>query len=314
MDKARMGRRLAFLCSTLDDPRRIQLRQEEFLQAYRSRGGPDDLIEISHDLTKLGRANSFDVFRALTLFQQPAMHAVEYTHDREFPLQPIIHLPEPAIPDSPFSELIRSRRSGRRFGGSPLTLAQLSALLFGAIGETGRLTTSFEDGHPVEASLRSIPSGGALHPTRAFVAVLQQGQLAPGVYHFDVPTHALEFVKPLLKPDMDALFAAFPVHPDAVNLAQASGIFFITTKFWRARAKYGPRGYRYCLQEAGAASQNLSLTAVALGLAHVVLGGFYDDEVHAILEIDGVDHAVVTSVVVGTPPQQQGVDMPDASL
>ena len=64
----------------------------------------------------------------------------------------------------------------------------------------------------------------------------------------------------------------------------------------------------------GTASQNLSLTAVALGLAHVVLGGFYDDEVHAILEIDGVDHAVVTSVVVGTPPQQQGVDMPDASL
>jgi SagB-type dehydrogenase family enzyme len=314
MDKAGLARRLGFLCATLDDPRRIQLRQDEFLQAYRSRGGPDDLIEISHVLTKLQRANGIDVFRALTLFQQPAMHSVEYTHDREFPLQPTIQLPEPVIPDGPFSDLLRSRRSCRRFGGDALTLAQLSALLFGAIGETGRLTASFEDGRPVEASLRTIPSGGALHPTRAFVAVLQQGQLAPGVYHFDVPAHALEFVKPLLEPDIDTLFAAFPIHPDAVNLEEVSAIFFITTKFWRARTKYGPRGYRYCLQEAGAASQNLSLAAVALGLAHVVLGGFYDDEIHAVLEIDGVDHAAITSVAVGTPPAPHAVGMPDASL
>ena len=267
MDKARMGRRLGFLCSPLDDSRRIQLRQDEFLQAYRSRGAPDDLIEIGHDLTKLRPANSLDVFRALTLFQQPEMHAIEYTQERDYPLQPRVGLPEPVIPDRPFSELIRSRRSCRRFGGSSLTLPQLSALLFGAIGETGRLTASFEDGRPVEVSLRSIPSGGA-----------------------------------------------FPIHPDVVNLAQASGIVFITTKFWRARAKYGPRGYRYCLQEAGAASQNLSLTAVALGLAHIVLGGFYDDEVHAVLEIDGVDHAVVTAVAVGTSPPTRELDMPNASL
>jgi SagB-type dehydrogenase family enzyme len=307
MDKARLGRRLGFLCSLLDDPRRIQLRQDEFVEAYRSRGAPDDLIEISHELTKLRPANSLDIFRALTLFQQPVMHPIEYTHDRDYPLQPRIRLPEPAIPDRPFSELIRSRRSCRSFGGSALTLPQLSALLFGVIGETGRLTVSFEDGSPVEASLRSIPSGGALHPTRAFVVVLQQGQLAPGVYHFDVQEHALEFVKPLLEPDIDTLFAAFPIHPDAVNLAQAAGIFFITTKFWRSRAKYGPRGYRYCLQEAGAACQNLSLMAVALGLAHVVLGGFYDDEVHAALEIDGIDHAVITSVAVGTPPPRHEV-------
>jgi SagB-type dehydrogenase family enzyme len=242
------------------------------------------------------------------------MFPIEYTHERDYPLQPRIRLPEAAIPDRPFSDLIRSRRSCRSFGGSPLTLQELSALLFGATGETGRLPAGSEDGRLIEVSLRSIPSGGALHPTRAFVAVLQQGQLAPGVYHFDVQEHALEFVRPLHEPDIKTLFAAFPIHPDPVNLAQASGIFFITTKFWRARAKYGPRGYRYCLQEAGAACQNLSLTAVALGLAHVVLGGFYDDEVHAALEIDGVDHAVITSVAVGTPPAQGDGDVRNASL
>jgi SagB-type dehydrogenase family enzyme len=314
MDKARMGRRLGFLCSPLDDPRRIQLRQDDFLEAYRSRGTSEDLIEISHDLTKLRPTNSIDIFRAISVFQQPVMFPIEYTHERDYPLQPRIRLPEATLTDRPFSELIRNRRSCRSFGGSALTLPELSALLFGAIGETGRLPAGSEDGRLIEVSLRSIPSGGALHPTRAFVAVLQHGQLAPGVYHYDVKEHALEFVRPLLEPDIETLFAAFPIHPDPVNLAQASGIFFITTKFWRARAKYGPRGYRYCLQEAGAACQNLSLTAVALGLAHVVLGGFYDDEVHAALEIDGIDHAVITSVAVGTLPPKRERDIHNAIL
>jgi SagB-type dehydrogenase family enzyme len=134
--------------------------------------------------------------------------------------------------------------------------------------------------------------------------MLQPGDLATGVYHYDAPEHSLELVKPLPDPKIEALFAAFPVHPQDVNLALASAIFFVTTKFWRSRAKYGPRGYRYCLQEAGAACQNLSLGAIALDLAHVVLGGFYDDEIHSCLELDGVDHAVITAIAVGAPSAQ----------
>ncbi len=314
MDEARMGRRFGFLCTQLDDPRRIQLRQGRFLEAYRRRGQDEDIIEISHDLTKLRRADNSDMADALALFQQPRMYPIQYAQEREYPLQRRILLPEPTIPDPPFSELIRGRRSRRNFRRRPLTLQELSSLMFCALGETGRLTTAFEDDRPVEASLRSIPSGGALHPTRIFVVLLQQGDLAPGVYHYDAPEHSLELVKPLLDAEIEALFAAFPIHPDVVDLAQASGICFVTTKFWRTRAKYGPRGYRYCLQEAGAACQNLSLTAVALGLAHCVLGGFYDDEVHACLQIDGVDHAVITAIAVGALSAQREEDPRDAEL
>jgi SagB-type dehydrogenase family enzyme len=131
--------------------------------------------------------------------------------------------------------------------------------------------------------------------------MLKPGDLAAGIYHFDVPSRSLETVKTLAEPDTRALFAAFPIHPEVVRLDRAAAVFFISSKFWRSRAKYGPRGYRYCLQEAGAASQNLSLAATTLGLPHVVLGGFYDDEVHTFLEIDGIDHAVITCVAVGTP-------------
>jgi SagB-type dehydrogenase family enzyme len=236
---------------------------------------------------------------ALDLFQQPMMQAVQHTHDRDYPMHPCIRLPEPGIPDRPLREALCARRSVRSFSGASLGVSALGSLLFGAIGETGRLITSFEDGRPIEASLRAIPSAGALHPTGIFVVIVQDGELAKGIYHYDVPEHSLEIVRPLSDREFDALFAAFPIHPQVVDITQAAAIYFISSKFWRARAKYGPRGYRYCVLEAGCACQNLGLTAVALGLGHVVIGGFYDDEIHSCLDIDGVDHAVITAMAIG---------------
>ena len=302
MDRNRVGRHLAFLSSRLEDRRRIQLRQGNHLEAFRDRGDAFDITEASHNLTKLCRAGLADTADSVAVFMQPTMYSVEYTKDREYPLQARTQLPEPKIPARSFSKLIRRRRSARNFDARPLSIAQLSALLFCALGETGRLFTGVEeDGSPVEASLRSIPSGGALHPTHVFAAVLQPGDLATGLYHYDAPTHELERVKLLPGSEIEALLAAFPIHPFVVDLASAAALFLITSKFWRSRAKYGPRGYRYCLQEAGSACQNLCLAAVAFDLAHVVLGGFYDDEVHERLEIDGVDHAVITTIAVGAP-------------
>jgi SagB-type dehydrogenase family enzyme len=305
MDRDRVGRHLGFLTSRLEDPRRIQLRQGKFLQAYWDRRDVDDITEVSHNLTKLHRVGDADMADSLAVFMHPAMYSVQYTHDREFPLRARRQLPEPTIPDCAFSDVVRQRRSVRNFDARQLSIAELSGLLFCALGETGRLFIGFEEGDSVvEAPLRSIPSAGALHPTSIFAAVLQPGDLATGMYHYDPPAHELECVKPLGKSEIEALFAAFPVHPLLVDLTSAAALFFITSKFWRSRAKYGPRGYRYCLQEAGYACQNLCLAAVAFGLAHVVLGGFYDDEVHERLEIDGVDHAVITIIAVGAPTVQ----------
>jgi SagB-type dehydrogenase family enzyme len=305
MDSDHVGRRLAFLSSRLEDPRRIQLRQGKFLQAYCDRRDVDDITEVSYDLTKLHRVGIADMADSLAVFMQPTTYSIEYTQDRDYPLQARTQLPEPKIPDCSFSDLVRRRRSARNFDARPLSLAELSALLFCALGETGRLFTGVEEGDSrVEASLRSIPSGGALHPTHIFAAMLQPGDLATGVYHYDAPAHELECVKPLAGSEIETLFEAFPIHPYVVDLTSAAALFLITSKFWRSRAKYGPRGYRYCLQEAGSACQNLCLATVAFDLGHVVLGGFYDDEVHKHLDLDGVDHAVITTIAVGAPAAQ----------
>jgi SagB-type dehydrogenase family enzyme len=68
---------------------------------------------------------------------------------------------------------------------------------------------------------------------------------------------------------------------------------------WRTRFKYGLRGYRFSLLEAGHLVQNVVLAATALGLPAVPLGGWYDRRLDELVGADGLDEASVYAVAVG---------------
>jgi SagB-type dehydrogenase family enzyme len=72
--------------------------------------------------------------------------------------------------------------------------------------------------------------------------------------------------------------------------------------FWRSRFKYGLRGYRFALLEAGHVVQNLVLAATALGLPALPLGGWYDRRVDELVGADGLDEATVYVVLLGGRP------------
>ena len=73
----------------------------------------------------------------------------------------------------------------------------------------------------------------------------------------------------------------------------------ITASFSRARSKYGIRGYRNVLLEAGHAAQNVLLAAAALGVAACPVGGFVDEGLNSLLALDGVGRAVVYLLRLG---------------
>jgi SagB-type dehydrogenase family enzyme len=80
----------------------------------------------------------------------------------------------------------------------------------------------------------------------------------------------------------------------------ASLVIFITALFERSVFKYGDRGYRYSLIEAGHIGQNLDLVCAALRLACLNIGGFFDRRVDELLELDGVSHSTIYSVAIGS--------------
>jgi SagB-type dehydrogenase family enzyme len=73
----------------------------------------------------------------------------------------------------------------------------------------------------------------------------------------------------------------------------------VSAMFWRSRFKYGQRGYRFTLLEAGHVVQNVLLAAEALELAAVPVGGFFDRKVAELLDIDGVNEAPLYVVPIG---------------
>jgi SagB-type dehydrogenase family enzyme len=83
--------------------------------------------------------------------------------------------------------------------------------------------------------------------------------------------------------------------------ALANVVFIWTAIFQHSKWKYRQRAYRYCYLDAGHIVQNLALAAVALGLGSCQIAALYDDEVNALLGVDGKEESTIYMTVVGRP-------------
>lgn len=201
-------------------------------------------------------------------------------------------LPQVALPMVPpiadLGETIWNRVSSRNFSGEPLSLDALGTLLKYSCGTT-RLSS---DGKSMR---RAQASGGARYPIEVYPLVLRAGEgYGPGLYHYQVKTHALEMLwDHIFTPEeLDKLF----VYGWVKN---ASVILLMTAVFRRNQIKYGERGYRHVLLEAGHIGQNLYLVATALKLKCCTLGGTYDEQIEELLDVDGIQESVVYAVAIG---------------
>jgi SagB-type dehydrogenase family enzyme len=186
-------------------------------------------------------------------------------------------------------ELMRARRSARAFGGGAITIAELSTLLRCAYG-----VSEDNDDTAYPRPFRMVPSGGALYPLELYVVALRVGELVPGLYHYDPETGDLADLSSGGEVDR---FAACMIQPELFRDAAAA--ILVSAVFFRSTFKYGDRGYRFVLLEAGHLGQNVMLAARALGLDGVPLGGFLDRLVDAQLDLDGTQESVVYALLVG---------------
>lgn len=177
-----------------------------------------------------------------------------------------IKLPEPRLEsDVSVEEALLKRRSEREYADSPLTLANVSQLLWAAQGITD------------PRGFRTAPSAGGLYPLELYLVVGNVENLPVGVYKYKPDAH--ELLK-LIEDDVRELLAKASgqiwVKEGAVNIVVAA-------VYERTTQKYGEIGIRYVHMEAGHAAQNIYLQAVALDLGAVAVGGFLGDSVKSIM-------------------------------
>jgi SagB-type dehydrogenase family enzyme len=202
-----------------------------------------------------------------------------------------IALPAPKTDDGPgIWDALRRRRSVRVYSQAPVTKQELSQLLWATQG----MTADFR-----EYSLRAAPSAGALYPVETYVYANRVADLEQGIYHYDVRAHALQ----LLKPGNHAKEVAVGAL-DQDTASRAALVFIWSAVFQRSAWKYLERAARYVYLDAGHIAENLALAAEALGLGSCQIGAFYDNEMNAILDLDGVKESVIYMSSVGQPAKR----------
>jgi SagB-type dehydrogenase family enzyme len=190
------------------------------------------------------------------------------------PARQIVTLP-PATRAGSLSveEALRSRRSVRAYTAAPLTLVEISQLLWAAQGLTGA-----EGG-------RTAPSAGALYPLELYVAAGNVTGLQPGIYRYRPGRHDL--IRTEIGDRRSELAAA------ALGqrwVAAGAAILVFTAVYERTTVKYGDRGLRYVHMEVGHAAQNVYLQATTLHIGSVFVGAFRDEAVAKLLELPDAAH------------------------
>jgi len=197
----------------------------------------------------------------------------------------------PPAKASPAFDLIRSRYSCREFSGDPLAAADVATLLQHSYGFTGTREVA-----GVRLHHRPVPSAGALFPLELYLVAENVTAVPDGVYHYAAWHHRLERVA-----GNGSIAGLLPHLQEQQYLIGANVLLFITAVFARTMTKYGPRGYRYVLLEAGHVAHNICLLATELGLATLCLGGFRESAINELLQLEACKEGAVYAVAIGRP-------------
>jgi SagB-type dehydrogenase family enzyme len=167
----------------------------------------------------------------------------------------------------------------------PMNRKQWAQLLWSAQGIT-------EEG----GFKRAAPSAGALYPMDIYSVVGEETieGVPAGVYHYEVRGHSLRSVT---KGDLRVSLARASL--SQMWMAKAPLQVVLTAEYERITGKYGERGVRYAMIEAGHIGQNLFLQAEALGLRAGIVGAFVDGEVIRVLGIPET-HEPLLIMPIGT--------------
>ena len=201
-----------------------------------------------------------------------------------------IPLPEPELladHEVSFLEMVELRASVRSYKDTPLTLKELSYLLW--------CTQGVKMPAPKGGSMRTVPSAGARHAFETYLYIQRVEGLAPGFYRY------LAFEHMLLPLHLDdAAGASFVAAFRAKGAVEQSAVTFVwAANIARLTYIFGKRAYRYAFLDAGHVAQNLYLASWTLGAGCCAMGAFDDEAVDDVLGLDGKEEFAVYGATVG---------------
>ncbi len=188
-----------------------------------------------------------------------------------------------------FIDVINKRRSRRKFTKDPITLEELSFLLWTTQGVQRIIGNG-------NATWRTVPSGGARHPFETYLCLFQVEGLHPGLYRYLSLEHKLY----ILREDLEKPFSI-----NKTLIAPAPIVFIWTVIPYRTEWRYGAFSYKTIAQETGHICQNLYLAAEAVNMGVCALGAYIQDLMDEYISVDGAEEFSVYTARVGKVKQTE---------
>ena len=179
------------------------------------------------------------------------------------------------------------RQSCRTYSDAPLTLEELSFLLWATQGVKLKL----DSGH----ALRTVPSAGCRHAFETYLCVLNVTGLEKGIYRYLPLEHHLIFEFDIENPERKITKAAL-----GQSFAGDAAVTFIWTAIpYRMEWRYGLAAHKVIALDAGHLCQNLYLACEAIDAGTCAIAAYDQEKMDSMLNLDGKDEFTIYLAPVG---------------
>ncbi len=207
---------------------------------------------------------------------------------------PIMNLVEPAqfrIGDASVRDVIGNRRSRRQFGDQALTLEELSFLLWATQG-----VRDVEPASDGVVTWRTVPSAGCRHSFETYLVVNRVQSVEGGLYRY------LPIEHKLLRISVGDYAARVSKASRGQNFVGEGAVVFIWSAIpYRMEWRYSTRAAKSIALDAGHVCQNLYVAAEAIGAGTCAIAAYFQDQMDALIGVDGEEEFVIYAAPVGKP-------------
>lgn len=178
--------------------------------------------------------------------------------------------------DGSFSDVMLQRRTSWNFSNKDLSSENLKQLLYYSFGVSDQ-----------DHMKRVYPSGGQFYAIEIYVVPTKRstdnGLMDSYVYKYNVNHHQLVEHAPIDLDKLSTISASTDVGHFTFENAQC--LVFLVANPEDISVKYMDFTYRIMLLEAGHMAQNFLLTATALKISSVPMGGLHEESVKKLLQL-----------------------------
>jgi SagB-type dehydrogenase family enzyme len=206
-----------------------------------------------------------------------------------------------SAPKADFFTCTLNRCSRRNYTDEPLSLFELAFLLWctqGVKKVIGGHRRYIKDGSG-RNMLRPVAVGGSVNAYETYLAINTVSGVDTGIWRYLPLSHELLFLKTefTLKEKLVDIFTN--PSQDQHYTANAGVVFFWTCLPYRGEWRYKHTAHKGMLLDVGHISQNLYLATEAIECGCCAIGGYSQNKVDELIDVDGYDEFTVLCASVG---------------